>query len=99
MLEVVFTNRFKKDYKLAKKQGKDLNKFDKVYDLLVSSEEIPLIYKDHLLTGNYIPCRELHLEPDWLLVYCIDKEKQSIYFVRLGSHSNLFDGSYKLPNF
>lgn len=96
-MEIVYTNRFKRDYKSAKRQGKDLRKFEKIYDILLSGEEIPQKYKDHLLIGNYVPCRELHIAPDWLLVYYIEETENKIYFVRLGSHSSLFDGNYKLP--
>ena len=99
MLQPVYTKSFKRDYKLSKKQGKNFKKFEKIYDILLSGEKLDQKYKDHLLTGNYIPCRECHIEPDWLLVYYIDEEEQIIYFVRLGSHSKLFDGSFKLPNF
>ncbi len=59
-MEIFFTNRFKHDYKLVKKQRKDLKKFETVYDILLNGEEIPPKYKDHFLVGNYIPCRELH---------------------------------------
>lgn len=72
---------------------------EEIYDILLEGKKIPLEYKDHFLIGNYVPCRELHIEPDWLLIYYIDKQEQIIYFIRLGSHSNLFDGSYKLPKF
>ncbi|WRA05350.1 type II toxin-antitoxin system YafQ family toxin [Helicobacter pylori] len=34
--------------------------------------------------------RECHLKPDLLLVYQIKKPKNTLFLVRLGSHSELF---------
>ena len=53
--------------------------------------EAPLLpqYKDHALKGTWRNRRELHLEPDWLLVYKI-ASKQCI-FDRTGRHSDLFE--------
>ena len=34
MLNSLYTSQFKKDYKLAKKQGKDINKLIEILDLL-----------------------------------------------------------------
>jgi len=48
--EVKFTNQFKKDFKLAKKQGKDLNKLYDVIDLLAKGERLEARYRDHALT-------------------------------------------------
>lgn len=67
--EVRFTKQFKKDLKLAKKQGKDTEKLFEVIEKLASDEVLDVQYKDHDLTGNYKGCRECHVEPDWLLVY------------------------------
>ena len=40
MLEIVLSNRFKKDLKLAKKRGLDLNLMDKVVSSLASCQEL-----------------------------------------------------------
>ena len=34
--------------------------------------------------------RELHIEPDWLLVYQIQKSELILRLVRTGTHSDLF---------
>ena len=47
---------------------KDLEKFKVVLKLLQQGQELPAKYKDHALSGDYIGCRECHIEPDWLLV-------------------------------
>ena len=88
MLDLRFTNQFKKDLKLAKKQGKDTDKLFEVIEKLANGEPLEAKYRDHDLTGNYKGCRECHIEPDWLLVYevmgdmSIDDCFEEIDFVR-----------------
>ena len=66
---IKFTSQFKKDLKLAKKQGKDLDKLFNVIEILEKGEKLEKKYKDHSLSGEYKGTRECHIEPDWLLVY------------------------------
>lgn len=86
--KITRTTRFKKDFKLALKQGKDVSKFEMVVGLLVSGEELPTQYRDHLLI-NYDDYRECHIQPDWLMIYRVDGNELVLY--RLGSHSELFN--------
>ncbi len=44
--------------------------------------------RDHPLKGNWRGYRELHMEPDWLLIY--KKTDKEIIAVRTGTHSDLF---------
>lgn len=88
--EVIFTNQFKKDLKLAKKQGKTLSKLLSVIELLANGEPLDKKYRDHALTGDYSGTRECHIEPDWLLVYEIRNNVLILVLYRLGSHSELF---------
>ena len=88
--EIRFTNQFKKDIKLAQKQGKDIDKLFSVVNVLASGEELPQKYRDHDLTGEYKGCRECHIEPDWLLVYEKDNGLLILMLNRIGSHSELF---------
>ncbi len=87
-MNIYYTTQFKKDYKRIKKQHKDLLKFEKVLDLLTSEKKLPLKYRDHNLSGQWIRHRECHIEPDWILIYRITSD--SLYFERMGSHSDLF---------
>ena len=43
--------------------------------------------KDLKLAKNV---RECHIEPDWLLVYRVEKEIELLRLVRTGTHSDLF---------
>lgn len=87
---VKFTNQFKKDLKLSKKQGKNLERLYTVIEKLANGEELEAKYRDHELIGNYRGCRECHIEPDWLLVYEVINETLVLMLNRLGSHSELF---------
>ena len=90
MLEIFYTSQFKRDYKRAKKQGRDLVKLSFVLEMLRNEEPLPSELCDHDLVGNYKGHRECHLSPDWLLIYRIDKDVLSLTATRVGSHSDLF---------
>ena len=83
-----FTNRFQKDIKRAQKRHKDLSKIKAIIDTLINETPLSEKHKDHGLIGNYAGARECHVEPDWLLIYVIDKN--TITFTRTGTHSDLF---------
>lgn len=72
MLELIVTNKFKKDLKRIRKQGKDLDLLQDVLQTLLEENELDVKHRDHALTGNYIGFRECHIEPDWLLIYMIN---------------------------
>lgn len=56
--EIVPSNQFKKDLKLAKKRGYDLDKIKNVIAVLANGEDLDAKYRDHLLTGDYGGFRE-----------------------------------------
>ena len=91
MYEVRFTSQFKKDVKLAKKQGKDIDKLFAIVDVLANGESLPAKYRDHELKGDYKGCRECHIEPDWLLIYEVDSGVLILVLNRVGSHAELFN--------
>lgn len=88
--EVKFTTQFKKDVKLAKKQGKDTEKLFNVIEKLANGEQLEEKYRNHTLTGNYKGCYECHIEPDWLLIYELINDILVLILYRTGSHSDLF---------
>jgi len=90
MLKAVFTSRFKKDVRLAKKRGKDTAELLKLIELVLSEEKLPPDYVDHPLKGDWIGHRDAHIEGDWLLIYRVDAEVGEAVFVRTGTHSDLF---------
>lgn len=76
--------------KLAKKQGKDLDKLFEVINILANGEKLDTKFKDHDLSGSYKGTRECHIEPDWLLIYEIDNNALILMLYRLGTYSELF---------
>ncbi len=90
MLEVVFSTRFKKDLKLTKKRGYDLDLLNEIVVKLQNCEPLDRKNKDHELTGDYIGFRECHILPDWLLVYRVNEDELYLFLSRTGTHSDLF---------
>ncbi len=85
----VFAPRFKHDYKKLQSSGRDISAIDQVINLLVAGFLIPPRNRDHALKGEWSSYRECHILPDLLLIYKI--EGHELHFVRLGSHSELFE--------
>ena len=56
------TKQFRKDYRKAQKQHRDLSILKNVVNMLTNWEELPEKYRDHLLLGNYRGKHECHLE-------------------------------------
>lgn len=90
MYTVKPTNQFKRDLKLVQKRGYDIQKMTDVIKKLAAGETLPEANRDHALSGNFKGCRECHIEPDWLLIYEIEKDNLILYLTRTGTHSDLF---------
>jgi mRNA interferase YafQ len=90
MLRLKRTAQFKKDVKLAKRRGKDIERLMNVIRLLVSQSEMPHELRDHELVGGFKGHRECHIEPDWLLIYRVERDELICTAVRTGTHSDLF---------
>jgi mRNA interferase YafQ len=71
------------------KQHKNIALLDGVIEKLSAGEAPGPNLRDHPLFGNLKGYRELHLEPDWLLIY--RKTDTELQLARLGSHSELFE--------
>ena len=88
--KVMYTTQFKKDYKLAKRRGLNIQLLQEVIKRLAAGEALDESYKDHALTGKWVNYRECHIQPDWLLIYHIDKDILVLTISRTGTHSDLF---------
>lgn len=89
-LDVVWTSRFKKDYKLAISRGKNIAKLDEVITALAEGRTLDDKYRDHALSGNWANHRECHIEPDWLLIYMKREDLLVLTLARTGTHSDLY---------
>ena len=85
------TAEFRREYKLAMKRGMKMELLDNVVDILAMGETLPEKYRDHALTGNWLGHRECHIQPDWLLVYRIEKNVLVLNLVATGTHSDIFE--------
>jgi mRNA interferase YafQ len=88
MRSASYTGQFKRDVKLAEKRGKDMNKLRSVISMLLAGQPLPRELADHALKGEWKPSRDLHIEPDWVLIYCVVGE--AVRFERTGTHADLF---------
>jgi len=81
MLDYEITGPFNKDRKLMEKRHKEIHKLRDIMRMLI--QEIPLLpkHENHLLHGKYKGKMECHVEPDWVLIYRIDKKKQPDNFL------------------
>lgn len=91
MLEVEYTTQFKRDLKLAKRRHNNLSALQKIMQQIQAQEVLSHKLKDHLLSGNWSNHRELHIGPDWLLIYKLVPKRNVVIFVRVGTHADLFD--------
>lgn len=87
-MNLVWTGQFKKDYKRAKKQGRDLADLRSVVETLAGRTALPPKHRDHTLSGPWHKHRECHITPDRLLIYRV--EGDDLILERMGSHSELF---------
>ena len=85
---VKFTTRFKKDLKLAKKQGRNIEELFKVVEQLANGEKLDARYRDHQL-NNMGGIRDCHIQPDWVLLYEYIDDVLVLILHRIGSHSQL----------
>ena len=88
MLTPVYSSQFKRDIRKVQHRGYNIDALKTVIRLLLQEEILPAIYKDHPLRNNWKSFRELHIEPDWLLVYKI--VDATCIFTRTGTHADLF---------
>jgi mRNA interferase YafQ len=91
MLEILYTNKMKRDAKLMKKRGKNMDKLTAILSLLAKREKLPERNRDHQLTGDLKDFRECHIEPDWLLIYQIIDNELILLAAGTGSHSDLLE--------
>ena len=90
MLDIILSNRFRRDLKALKKRGLDLELLNAVVDNLAARQPLEEKHRDHALTGDYAGFRECHIQPDWLLIYRIDEDELFLLLSRSGTHSDLF---------
>jgi mRNA interferase YafQ len=89
VLTPVRSSRFKRDVRLAERRGKHMEKLRTILLLLIEGKPLPARCNDHPLSGNWKGFRDLHIEPDWLLLYRVEGDE--LQLARTGTHADLFD--------
>lgn len=84
-------SRFRKDLKQRVMNDVELMlEVAAVMSRIVAGEKLPAELRPHKLSGEYEGCWECHVRPDLLLIWIPDSRAKVVTFVRLGSHSDLF---------
>lgn len=90
MYNIEYTGSFKRDYKLAIKRGYKEPLIQNIIILLANGTPLSAKNKTHKLTGDYKDCWECHIQPDWLLIWQININTNTLILIRTGTHSDLF---------
>lgn len=88
--KLIYTTKFKKDYKLSIKRGMPIELLKDTITLLQNGQPLPSKMHDHALVGDFIGFRECHILPDWLLLYFVEEDTITLTLSRTGSHSDIF---------
>lgn len=88
MLNIRYSTKFKKDFKVCIKRGYKMALLQQIIDTLRIPAPLSEKNREHYLSGNYSGYRECHIEPDWLLIYKQTDDELKLY--RTGTHADLF---------
>ena len=83
------TKQFVRDVKRMHRRGKDIDKLKAVVSQWAQGRALAAKHRDHALTGMWKHYRDCHIEPDWVLIYSMDRN--NFRLERTGSHSDLFE--------
>jgi len=91
MLIPEYLNSFRKSYKNFRRGGR-ISRADveSVVLLISSGKTLPILYKDHKLSGGYEGYKECHIKKDILIIYKIDKSRSLLILRNIGTHDDLF---------
>lgn len=70
------------------RRGKDMTRLRAVTARLIEGAPLDARYRDHPLKGEWSGYRDLHIEPDWLLLYWTTDD--DLHLARTGTHADLF---------
>ena len=90
MRRLKLSAQYRHGVKLAEKQGRDMDALDVVVLMLLDDATIPASYRDHEIIGNWKGFRELHIAPDWLLIYK-KLPPDWLALVAIGTRSTLYN--------
>ena len=85
-----YTSTMNKDLKRAENRGYNMKAIAEIIFKLANDEPLEERYHYHSLEGNWEGHRELHIRPDWLLIYQKKDNLLILELSRTGTHSDLF---------
>jgi mRNA interferase YafQ len=88
MRNPVYSTQFRRDLKKVRQRTYDTRKLKVAINLLLDEAPLPERYHDHALKGKWKHYRELHIAPNWLLLYKISDD--DCIFARTGTHADIF---------
>jgi mRNA interferase YafQ len=88
MRDIVYSSKIKKDLKLYRKRGLNLDLFYEVVLKIAKGNLLEPSNQDHPLHGKLAGKRDCHIEPDWVLIYSVNKKEVMLY--RTGTHSDIY---------
>jgi mRNA interferase YafQ len=88
MRDIIYSSKIKKDLKLHLKRGLNLTPFYKVVSKIADGKLLEPHNQDHPLHGKLVGKRACHIEPDWVLIYSMNKKEVILY--RTGTHADLY---------
>jgi mRNA interferase YafQ len=92
MYEIKRGNLFKSSYKrVLSSKSFSIERFEQIIIYLQKNKELPDIFHDHALAGNFIGYRECHISGDCLLIYEINHNDKFVRLYNIGNHTNLFE--------
>ena len=89
--QIQWTSQYKKDIKRAKKRNYDMEELYSIVSKLANDEPLGEQLHDHALSGKWTGHRELHIRPDWLLIYQKKDDILILELTRTGTHADLFN--------
>lgn len=86
------TKSYKISFKKLLKSGRksDVEKLEKIIDILANEQELSSQYRNHYLTGNLSEFQECHIKDDLLLMYRKFEKELILVLVAVGRHDDLF---------
>ena len=88
MRELIYTTRFRRELRRARRRGKDTSELDDIVAQLRAGEPLEPRLRPHQLTGRWYPAWECHIEHDWLLVW--EDDGAAIILMHTGTHADIF---------
>lgn len=88
-MDIKYTKKARQNERQADKRGKDLQKFHQVLHYIQRGIPLPTRFHKHRLwQSEYKDAWEVHIEPNWLLVYQI--VGNTVLLIRCGTHQDIF---------